>query len=99
MRLKGRYVPDIVEIPMGNGVTQLEYVPIKTFDWEKPKPMEVITVKPKKRSREWIRWSIVVASFLLGTGLGAIIQKIYYAVPLFIASLAWIGLVAWVNRR
>lgn len=99
MRLKGRYVPDIVEIPMGNGMTQLEYVPIQNFQWEKPQPVEVIDVKPKRRSREWIRWSIVVASFILGTALGAILQEIYYAIPLFIASMGWIALVAWVNRR
>lgn len=101
MRFKGRYVPDdIIEIPMGDGITRLEYVPIKTFQWDKPQYVEAITVEPKKKkSRDWIRWSIVVAAFLLGTGLGAILQRIYYAMPLFIASLAWIALVAWVNRR
>ena len=101
MSLKGRYIPDrIVEIPMGEGVTQLVYEPIKTFDWDKPQFVEAVTVEPKKkRSREWIRWSIVVAAFLLGTSLGAILQEIYLAIPLFITSLAWIALVAWVNRR
>ena len=102
MRLKGRYVPDsIFEMPMGNGVTQLVYEPIKTFSWEKPKYVEAVTVeeKPKKNNRQWIRGSIFVAAFLLGASFGAIIQEIYYAVPLFVSSLAWIALVAWVNRK
>ena len=97
MRLKGRYVPDVIEIPRGEGITELIPEPIKAFDIN---PYRVITVETKKkRNREWIRWSIVVASFLLGTALGAILQKIYLATPLFIVSLGWIALVAWVNRR
>ena len=100
--ISGRYVRDdeVFMIPFGNGMQKIEYVPIKTFQWEKPQVVEAVTVEPKKRkSREWIRWSIVVAAFLLGTALGALIQQIYYAIPLFIVSLGWIALVAWCNRR
>ena len=99
MSLKGRYIPDrVIEIPMGNGMTELIDVPIKAFDINREKVIEVVE-EPKKDKRAWIRWSIVVASFLLGAALGAILQQNYFCIPLFVTSLGWISLVAFANRR
>lgn len=106
MRLKGRVVPDIIEVPRGNGITEL--VPVERtqhtdpepglqwFQWEKPR-VEVEVVK-KRNNRNWIGGSVIAAAFMLGSSLGGMIQRMDYCAPVFVASLAWIALVAWVNR-
>ena len=109
MKFKGRWIPDIVEVDRGNGLKELmpveRYEPepvqgLQYFWWPKEwvawraQPKEV----EKKNRREWILWSVLVAAFFLGTSLGGILQQVYYCVPLFIGSMAYIALVAWVNR-
>lgn len=104
--IQGRYVKDnnYTEIYVGNGMTEI--VPARPYDphtveglsyfwWPKEVSVEVV----KKRSRNWIWWTVGAAVFLLGASFGAIMQQIYYCVPLFLGSMAYIGLVIWANRR
>lgn len=99
MKLKGRYVPDsIVEIPMGEGVTQLVYEPIKCFDINREKVVDVEVKETKRNKRDWILWSTVAATFFCGTALGGMVQHIYYCIPMFIISLAYIGMVIYANK-
>ena len=101
--IKGRYVrgDDVYMIPFGEGMTKIEYVPIKNFTWEKPKFVEARTIREgsKKKNRDWILWSIPIASFLCGASFGSIIQRFYYAIPIFICTLGWTVLVVFANRR
>ena len=84
---------------MGEGVTQIVYDPIKTFQWQKPITVEARTVKEKKNRRDWVLWSIVVAAFFAGTGLGCMADDPLYAVPILVASIGWLCAVAIANRR
>lgn len=97
--IQGRYVKDCsyTEIYRGNGITEI--IPadqgLQYFWW----PHEVVKVEVKKKRRDWIWWTVGAAVFLMGASLGAIVQNMYYCIPLFIASLAYIALVIWANRR
>ena len=104
--IQGRFVKDgsYTEIYLGNGITELVPVPqydphtengLSYFWWPKEVKVEAV----KKRNRDWIWWTTGAAVFLLGASFGAIMQQIYYCVPLFIGSMAYIGLVIWANRR
>lgn len=56
--------------------------------------------EPKRRDYSTaVCASVVVAGFLLGATFGGIMEHAYHSVPLFIASLAWLGVVAYANRR
>ena len=104
--IQGRYVRDnhFTEVYVGNGM--YEIMPVKNdpidpvqglqyFWWPKEVKVEAV----KKRNRDWIWWTTGAAVFLMGASFGAIMQQIYYCVPLFIGSMAYIGLVIWANRR
>lgn len=103
--IQGRYVKDnhFTEVYLGNGITQIvpaaEYdppmQPIQYFTWPKEVRVEVV----KKRSRNWIWWTVGAATFLCGASLSALLDKFYYAAPLFICSLAYIGLVVYANKK
>ena len=99
--IRGTYLRDgeVTELYLGNGMTELipaeRYEPIHCFYWEKQKMEE----KPKRDNRNWIWGTVIMATFLMGASLGAIAQKMSYCLPIFVGSLAWIGLVAWMNRR
>lgn len=109
MKLKGRYIPDdrveiapyIVDIPRGEGMTQLMVLeaepepiePIKTFKWSFAKP------EPKKKEKTWVvavttaaLTSCVVATF------GLLIAPILSTVVI-LGDLFWLGLVAFANWR
>ena len=62
-------------------------------------PHEVVKVEVKKKRRDWIWWTVGAAVFLMGASLGAIVQNMYYCIPLLIGSLAYIALVIWANRK
>ena len=104
--IQGRYVKDnhFTEVYLGNGLTEI--VPVNNCDhhteqglqyfrWEK----EVVKEEVKKQNRDWIWWSVGVAVFLMGASFGAIMQSMYYCIPVFIGSMSYIALVAWANRR
>lgn len=104
--IQGRYVRDnhFTEVYLGNGITEIMPVPecdphteqgLQYFWWPKEVKIEAV----KKKDRNWIWWTTGAAVFLCGASFGAILQEFYYCVPLFIASMAYIALVIWANRR
>ena len=104
--ITGRFVKDdhFTEVYLGNGITEImpvKHEPIdpvqglQYFWW----PKEEIYVPKKKNSREWIWWTVGVAVFLMGASFGAILQSMYYCVPVFIGSMAYIALVALANSK
>lgn len=99
--IEGRYVKgdEVTEIYLGNGVVQLEYVPIKCFDINREKVVDVEVKETKRNKRDWILWTAVAATFFCGAALGGIVQRIFYCVPMFIVSLAYIGMVVYANRK
>lgn len=106
MRLKGRYIreerieiaPYIVDIPRGEGMTQLMVLEpeepkkeIQCFHWDRPQ-------EPKK-DKSWVvaittaaMTSCVVACF------GLLIAPIL-STAVIIGDLAWLGIVAFANWR
>lgn len=103
---QGRYVKDnhFTEIYVGNGmkdIVPVRHEPIdpvqglQYFRWEKEKVIE----EPKKSNRDWIWWSVGIAVFLMGASFGAIMQNLYYCIPLFLGSMAYIALVAVANSK
>jgi len=99
--IQGRYVKDdtVVEVYQGNGITELvpaeRYEPIQYFWWPKEVKVEAV----KKRDRNWIWWTVGAATFLCGASLSALLDEFYYAAPLFICSLAYIGFVIYANKK
>lgn len=102
--IQGRYVKDnqYTEIYVGNGMTEIvpaydpePMQPLQYFWWPKEVKIEAV----KKKDRNWIWWTTGAAVFLCGASFGAILQEFYYCVPLFIASMAYIGLVVYANRK
>lgn len=107
-RLKGRYVPDnkievapyVVDIPRGEGMTQLITLepepepiePIKHFEWSFDKP------EPQKKSKAWVVATVIAAftSCVVAT-LGLVIAPVLSTV-IILADLVWLGLVAFANR-
>lgn len=104
--IRGRYVrgDNFVEVYRGNGITEImpaqQYDPhteqgLSYFWW----PHERVGIEVNKKDRSWIWWTVGAAVFLLGASFGAILQEIYYCVPLFVISLAYIGLVVYANKK
>lgn len=105
MRLKGRYIPDdkieiapyIVEIPRGEGMTQLMVLDheepkkeLQYFHWDWP--------EPKKKDKTWVMASVVGAST---AGMAAVFALFFVpavATPVILGSLGWLGIVAFANR-
>jgi len=105
MRLKGRYIPDdkneiapyIVDIPRGDGMTELmvlenEEKPreIEYFQWDVPE-------MPRK-SKAWV-WITVIAASMMGsvaTFMMFFLPRI--ATPMILISLGWLGFVAFANK-
>lgn len=108
MRFKGRYIPDdrieiapyIVDIPRGEGMTQLMVLepstepiePIKHFEWSFPKRKE-----PKKDKR-WVMASVVGAiTSCVAATFGLFVAPIL-STAIIVGDLAWLGIVAFANR-
>lgn len=93
MRLKGRVVPDIVEIPVGEGVSELAPAKeIQFFHFEK-RPM------PKKSYKNIIIAVFAcIASFLTGVALIGMWFYPMVSAPILIGSVAYIVLIIIANR-
>lgn len=106
MRLKGRYIPDdrieiapyIVDIPRGEGMTQLMVLepdplePIKHFDISRPKQ------KPQKKDKTWVMATVVGAvTSCIVASFGLLIAPVL-STAIIVGDLAWLGLVAFANR-
>ena len=106
MKLKGRYIPDdkieiapyIVDIPRGEGMTQLvvldpkekEQKEIQCFQWDWP--------EPPKKDKTWVIGSVMAASIVGIAATLAIFFVPNVAVPTICACLGWLGIVAFANR-
>lgn len=108
MKLKGRYIPDsrveiapyIVDIPRGEGMTQLMVLepetepiePIKHFQWSFPKP------EPKKKDKSWVMASVIAALVsCVAATIGLVIAPVL-STAIILGDLAWLGIVAFANR-
>lgn len=94
MRLKGRVVPDpIVEIPAGNGMTELRQEPnIQYFKFEK-RPM------PRKSHKNLIiAVASCIASFAAGVALVGMWFYPWVSAPVLIGTVAYIILIIIANR-
>lgn len=108
MKLKGRYIPDskieiapyIVDIPRGEGMTQLMVLepenepvePIKHFQWSFAKP------EPKKKDKSWVMASVIAALVsCVAATIGLVIAPVL-STAIILGDLAWLGIVAFANR-
>ena len=105
-RLKGRYIPDnkvevapyIVDIPRGDGMTQLmvlgpEEQPkkeIECFHWEWP--------APKKRQKNWVWVSVLAASIVGSASVFTLFFAPRISTILILVCLAWLCFVALANK-
>lgn len=93
MRLKGRVVPDIVEIPVGEGMTELApSKEIQFFKFDK-RPM------PKKSHKNIIIAVFAsIASFFAGVALVGMWFYPIVSAPVLIGTVAFIILIIVANR-
>lgn len=104
MKLKGRYIPDnkievapyIVDIPRGEGMTQLMVLgpeepkkEIQCFHWEWP--------EPKRKPKTWVLNSVMVASIVGSASVFALFLVPDIATPILLSCLGWLGFVAFAN--
>ena len=105
MRLKGRYIKDesieiapyIVDIPRGEGMTQLMVLEaeqpkkeLQYFRWDWP--------EAPKKSKGWVVASVIGASTV---GMAAVFALFFVptvATPVILGCLGWLGVVAFANR-
>ena len=107
--LKGRYVPDnkveiapyIVDIPRGEGMTQLMVLepehepiePIKHFDISRPKP------KPQKKDKSWVMATVVGAITSCVVAVFGLMIAPVLSTAIILGDLVWLGIVAFANWR
>lgn len=105
MKLKGRYIPEskieiapyIVDIPRGEGMTQLMVLEpeeqkkeIQCFYWDKPQ-------EPKK-DKSWVMASVIAALVsCVAATIGLVIAPVL-STAIILGDLAWLGIVAFANR-
>lgn len=106
MRLKGRYVPDdkieiapyIVDIPRGEGMTELmvlEAEPekekeIEYFEWDWP--------EAPKKSKAWVWITVMAASMVGAIATFMLFFMPTVATPMILVSLGWLCFVAFANK-
>lgn len=95
---KARWIPDpiITEIDRGNGMVQLTTVEppekeIQYFHWTWP--------TPKRKSNKWVYHSIAVASIAGCVAVLLLPIVPVVSVPIILGSLAWLGFIAFANRK
>lgn len=95
---KARWIPDpiITEIDRGNGMVQLTTVEppekeIQYFRWTWP--------TPKRKSNKWVYHSIAIASIAGCVAVLLLPIVPVVSVPIILGALAWLGFIAFVNRK
>lgn len=105
MKLKGRYIPDkyietapyIVDIPRGEGMTQLMVLgpeepkkEIQCFQWDWP--------EPKQKPKTWVRASVVGAFVSCVAATFGLLIAPALSTAVILGDLAWLGIVAFANK-
>lgn len=97
-----KWIPDEVpvtvqEIYQGNGMTQLmtsvepPEKEIQYFHWTWP--------TPKRKSNKWVYHSIAVASIAGCVAVLLLPIVPFVSAPIILGALAWLGFIAFVNRK